>query len=299
MGKVSTSEKTTDWRPLSVRLGKRPDYDTLHGGVPPWLAQSLEDWAMGLFRWENDRHQVFFDEKALHELEWRLKLSMRLDWSAPARALMSLHNHMFDSPDVFLDVVEFVLFKSADDSSHTVERLSELERILEAGGSAWRVSTRGAFPHLEARVDATVVAAAERVMADAGRAGEYLQNAWSKIYGRHPDPSAGYGQSVNAVEAAARPVVSPNDATTTLGKIIGQVRQNPQAWTIEVPAPPAFERGKVLLGMLDLLWKGHADRHGTPDPNVPISVSQSEAEAALHLAVTLVHWFNSGAVRHS
>src|ERR1700680_1148531 len=176
MGKVSTSKKTTDWRPLSVRLGKRPDYDTLHGGVPPWLAQSLEDWAMGLFRWENDHHQVFFDEKALHELEWRLKLSMRLDLAAPARALVSLHNHMFDVPDVFLDVVEFVLFKSADDSSHTVERLSELERILEAGGSAWRVSTRGAFPHLEARVDATVVAAAERVMADAGRAGEYLQN---------------------------------------------------------------------------------------------------------------------------
>jgi hypothetical protein len=212
---------------------------------------------------------------------------------------MSLQAHMHDSQDVFLDVVEFVLSKRGGDNSYDRERIDELERMLWEGGSAWRVSTRGAVPHLEARVDATVTAAAERVMTDAGRAGEYLQQAWSKIYGRHPDPGAGYGQSVNAVEAAARPVVSPNDAVATLGKMIGQMRQNPQAWTIEVPAPPAFDRAQVLLGMLDLLWKGHADRHARLGPDEPISVSQSEAEAALHLAVTLVHWFNSGAVRRT
>ena len=47
---------------------------------------------------------------------------------------------------------------------------------------------------------------------------------------------------------------------------------------------------------MELLWKGQIDRHGTDDASTPLSVSQAEAEAAVHLAVTLVQWFTSGAV---
>jgi hypothetical protein len=51
--------------------------------------------------------------------------------------------------------------------------------------------------------------------------------------------------------------------------------------------------------MLDLLWKSQLDRHGTPDETVPLSVSLEEAEATLHLALTLVHWFRTGAIKEA
>jgi hypothetical protein len=54
-------------------------------------------------------------------------------------------------------------------------------------------------------------------MAESGRAGDLLSNAWRSVYGRHPDASSGYRYAVRAVEAAADPVVSPNNASATLG----------------------------------------------------------------------------------
>ena len=48
--------------------------------------------------------------------------------------------------------------------------------------------------------------------------------------------------------------------------------------------------------MMQLLWKSQLDRHGTDDDQVPITVSQEESEAALHLAANLVHIFTSGTI---
>lgn len=48
--------------------------------------------------------------------------------------------------------------------------------------------------------------------------------------------------------------------------------------------------------MMRLQWKGQYDRHGSDDEETPLHVGQDEAEAAVHLAITLVQWFRSGAV---
>jgi hypothetical protein len=53
---------------------------------------------------------------------------------------------------------------------------------------------------------------------------------------------------------------------------------------------------ETVADMLDLVWKGQSDRHGSPDLTAPISVSQEQAEAAMHLAVTVVQWFTTGVV---
>ncbi len=50
----------------------------------------------------------------------------------------------------------------------------------------------------------------------------------------------------------------------------------------------------TIIAMLGLLYGGQHDRHG--DSETPVSVSPEEAEAAFFLAVTLVHWFRSGAI---
>jgi hypothetical protein len=47
-----------------------------------------------------------------------------------------------------------------------------------------------------------------------------------------------------------------------------------------------------LVAMLRLLWQGQTDRHGGSTPTIPVT-----AEAAVHLAVTLVQRFQSGAIR--
>jgi hypothetical protein len=49
--------------------------------------------------------------------------------------------------------------------------------------------------------------------------------------------------------------------------------------------------------MLAQLWTSQLDRHGTDDESVPLTVSMEQAEAAVHLATTLVHWFRRGSVR--
>ena len=49
--------------------------------------------------------------------------------------------------------------------------------------------------------------------------------------------------------------------------------------------------------MLRLLWEGQTDRHGSLAPTT--AVGPDAAEAAVHLAIVLVQWFQAGAVRQS
>lgn len=48
--------------------------------------------------------------------------------------------------------------------------------------------------------------------------------------------------------------------------------------------------------MMELIWKGQSDRHGTEDPSVPLNVSHAEADSAFYVALALVRLFTSGAI---
>ena len=141
-----------------------------------------------------------------------------------------------------------------------------------------------------------VAQAAQRAM-QIDRPGEYLRKAWGLIYGRNPDPNAGYLQAVMAVEAAAKPVVAPNDKDFTLGRGLGELGKSPRLFgVVSRPGDGTFDPYDTLLGMCRLMWKSQPQRHGAPDPHPLAEVSQEEAEAALHVAVTLVQWFSEGYV---
>ena len=71
---------------------------------------------------------------------------------------------------------------------------------------------------LEKRVDSTVEEAARREMEKQGNAAMHLQSAWHHAYRRNPDPSKAFSEAVKAVEAAARPVVSPKGVTVVNGQ---------------------------------------------------------------------------------
>jgi hypothetical protein len=133
-------------------------------------------------------------------------------------------------------------------------------------------------------------------MGSAGKAGQHLTLAWVAVYGRSPDPGKAYSEAVKAVEVAAQPVITPADTSATLGKMIAVFRDGPGKWEFALK-PSSTDPHEAVLQMMRLVWTGQTDRHGTADPEKPLHVSPEEAEAAVHLAVTLVQWFTSAAVR--
>ncbi|MCU1392055.1 MAG: hypothetical protein JWM34_483 [Ilumatobacteraceae bacterium] len=171
-------------------------------------------------------------------------------------------------------------------------RIDQLRTILEASASAYTVGLdEDGKTCLEHRVDETAEVAARTEMSQSGKASTYLSSGWHHTYGLSPNPSAAYHDAIRAVEAAARPVVTPKDTLATLGKMITALRDGSPKWTTSIGDIDGVRQ------MMQTLWQAQHDRHGTDDVSKPVTVSQSEAEAAIQLAVTLVQWFRSGAVR--
>ncbi len=218
-----------------------------------------------------------------------------LNWSNGAYgAADSLLQRVANDDELALEVVNLLLFWMSD--SHLgIEAGKKLQFMLETAGSAWTVAYREGEPlHLERRVLEPVWERFVEVSAT-GRAGEHLRLAWTETYGRDPNASAAYREAVRAVEAAGARVISPDNRRTTLGTMIRDFRAKPEKWNVPLGGTP--ERGReVLLNMMEGVWHGQSDRHGTPDDNAPLAVTPYEAEAALHTAVTLVHLFTSGLV---
>ena len=212
----------------------------------------------------------------------------RLDWSAIRRARADgakqgvaqlLGRRGLDLLDYCLGIADHGLAE-------------ELQEILDRSGSAWKVGLDPEWREcLERRVDATVLAAADREKGQPSKAAEYLRTAWHHLYGRNPNPSAAYRDAVRAVEAAARPVVTPKDDLATLGKMITALNDKPEKWETVIG-----DVGTVRK-MMRTIWKSQSDRHGTDDPAKPRNVSKPEAESAVQMAVTLVHLFRTGAIR--
>ena len=71
-------------------------------------------------------------------------------------------------------------------------------------------------------------------MASGTRAAGYLTRAWEQAWGRNPNASDSYRDSVRAVEAATSPIVLPNDANATLGRVIGTIRANAHLYVCRV-----------------------------------------------------------------
>jgi hypothetical protein len=200
-------------------------------------------------------------------------------------------------PEKFLDVVDLLVHR-AETYGQAAAALQKIETILKQGGSLWRVAVRDDGPRLERRVEESVSTVVDAAISGGGRAGQYLALAWADLYGRIPNPSGAFRESVKAVEAAAQPVLLPKNERATLGQMIAAVQDAPSKWTVNL-RPSSGDPVGDLLGMLQLLWRSEYDRHGTNVDEVPLRVGAEEAEAAVHLAATLVHWFSAGAVTRS
>jgi len=217
------------------------------------------------------------------------------------RVLRDIKTQYRTKSDFGLDLADYVL-------THHQGRKTlgeSLERMLKEAGSAWTVAESGetwsgATFQLQRRVSESVAVASRRVMDSTGRAGEHLRNAWSIAYGRNPDANAAYLEAVKAAEAAMVPVISPNNTKATLGTMLGDMKGMQGKLSIELtPKDASIASFDVVLGMCQLLWKSQPERHGTPEARPHSSVSAKAAEAAIHLALTIVQWFCGGIVVRS
>jgi len=291
-----TDDLDDRWRPLRVReSGDHAAYDSLHPGVPPWLNSSLGAWVWGHIRRWDDMTRVV----RVFRLE-------DLDQSSDQSLRLTLELRMIGDEEFFLDVVDYLLSRLkphpfAEEAPSSLDgdtdAAGDLAQMLSEAGSLWKVDWVGEHRYgLVRRMRPEVEAAAEQVMSWDDKAAWHLRLAWSAVYGRQPDPGKGYGEAIKAMEAATIPMVCPDNPRATLGRVINDLRAKPGKWVVNLKHPTPDRQVQTVADMLDLVWKGQSDRHGSPDPSAPISVTQEQAEAAVHLAVTVVQWFNTGVV---
>jgi hypothetical protein len=129
-----------------------------------------------------------------------------------------------------------------------------------------------------------------------GSADGHLRKAWECVHAPEPDPVRAYWEAVKAVEAAAHAIVEPNNSNATLGSMIRKLRTHPESVSLAMSGRDGRAGDtERLIACLELLWKGQSARHGSDTPTRLETLE--EATMAVHLAVMLVQWFTSGAVR--
>jgi hypothetical protein len=179
--------------------------------------------------------------------------------------------------------------------------LATLARFLEEGASVYYVDIPG--KRLARRADATAATAFQEATTaaankpDAGSAATQLKSAWDTIHALHPDAPKAYREAVSAVESAAHAIIEPNHPTAHMGTMLGHLRANTGKYTLAIPGPSGTGDIAPLLAMMELLWTGQTSRHGNKNP--ARLETQQEAQMAVHLAVALVNWFTSGAIRRA
>lgn len=275
---------------MSRRGKPDPRFDEPQGGLPDYLFEPAVNWMMELlWRDEPTSFSRVPDTDRLRLMQVALRMSAPLSWQDGGHsALRSLVERMGEDRELALDVLDFLVQTAA-----AADYADNLNAMLVLGGSEWEVAAVDDRRQLARRSVGPVRESIDAVRTDSQRAHHHLVQAWSQLNGRRPDPSAVYREAVKAVEAVARPIVSPHNPRATLGTVIRDIRAKPEKWGVVLEGASALD----VANMADLIWKGQADRHGSDDPTVPLAVTLQEADAALHIAIALTRLFAGGHVR--
>jgi hypothetical protein len=321
-----------EWRPLSERMGV-PAATAWREEVPAALVGPLREWVDRTLRADG-----FGAPASVRAIAARVLLRLDLvlpefefveDVPAPDDdELARGHLAHGTSVEVLPDVVDAVLYlmpvpftavvptseagkpsvplalmvaMASSDKAWADARRGLLTGLLDDARSVLRMQPGGRG--LERRSDAAAEAAFTEAVRSAegasaaGSAAEQLRTAWECVHALHPDPVKAYALAIKAVESAAHAVVDPRDAKSTMGKMLGQLRAHPGRFSLAIAGRDG--RGDVapLIGCMELLWEGQSSRHGSSAPTRDETLE--EATMAVHLAVMLVQWFTSGAVRRS
>lgn len=266
------------WQPLSKRIaGTEPDGP--YEGRPEHLEWPLLLWIRGVLGLDES---YALDEEALRELGVRFRVSGRVTPSMIADQLLAA---AVKDDDFFFDLIDAVLnvFEGENDCEN-------LERLLVAGASVWRVGDDGAS--LTRIVSEEAQATYDAATSVADEPSDELKEAWSNAFGRNGDPSDAWDHAIKAVEDVLIPVMMQNNGKATLGNVLGELSgQNSSQWEFVLPGNDKTHDVAPLVAMLRVIWPNH-DRHGGPSPKrIP---SDQEARAVVTLAAMIVQWHRDG-----
>ena len=262
---------------------QREEFYTLREGIPVGLHSSLLDWT---FPWYvslvDDSLEINLDR--VRHLERVIDRWVFLNLVPPSPDF--LHTRFSHDNDLLLQATDIALQWADDDDAALLESFLTDARSVYCVGE----DEHGNY-QLQRRQSEELGALIEVETKQSGRAAEHLRAAWSNCFRRDPDPNDAYGEAVKAIEVAGKPVVTPDDALATLGKMIAAIRVKPDKWETDSELDGSIP---TILSMMDMVWKGQL-RHG--DESAPLQVSQEAAEMTVQTAVLLVSWFRSGRIR--
>ncbi len=267
--------------------GKDPK-PVLREGVPAGLIQPLRQWLNDVL------------SSGAHDVLARI-VCLRLNVATGDSYTYATTLAYRSRDEVLLDIADAILQLNANWEDHEwadrrIAQVRLLEIYLIHSGSIYEVDWDRAC--LTRRVDPAVKATFDQAVAEAREeAGDHLRTAFAEAYGMEPNPDTSYDESVRAVEAAYCPLVLNKQAEqgkATLGTVLGELRSNPK-WRLGLPDKAGNNTPvDTVVGMIGSLWEGQVSRHaGSPHSR---RQTQPEAEAAVHLAATLVHWGSTGVV---
>jgi hypothetical protein len=319
----------TGWRPLSSRH-KGDAATSWREEVPAALEVPLRTWVRDTLnpRWPGIIGIEPVPERVLLKLDLVLPPDAEDDGSEeiPSRSSLARQSLAWGTPTEQLpDVIDAILHllppphppvnpsrapegaafgwsalavvNTAASYQRVIAQRKELAGLLDDALSALRVQADGRG--LERRADPVAEAAhAEAVAsagtaANAGSAAAHLRTSWACLHALHPDSGKAYSEAIKAVEAAAHALTEPNNRKATLGSMIGALRSSQHRYPLIIGKNRERDAA-TLIGMMALLWDGQTSRHGASTETRAETLD--EATAAVHLAVTLVQWFTSGAV---
>lgn len=319
-------------RPLSRRQEGGQAATAWRGEVPAALVEPLRDWVGATLR---PNTSLMFS--GLHGLAERVLLRLDLvlpdyefadDVRVPSRKELATGHLAYEIPaDLLPDVVDAVLYllplpipvavKSppSGESSYLLSfitapetpatwadgRRRVLSGLLDDALSVLRVRADGRG--LERRSDAsseaafTEAAQSATTALDAGSAARQLRAAWECVHALRADPVKAYAEAVKAVESAAHSVVEPRQGRATLGTMLRHLKADRGRFSLVIPGPDGAGDIGPVIECMKLLWEGQTSRHGSSKPTREETLE--EAAMAVDLAVMLVRWFTSGAVRRA
>ena len=268
-------EKRERFVPLSVRMGQREPFgETV--GVPLYLRHGLERW---LDTWVENRFP--YQQDQLAEL---IQAKLRLD--LPDSRWWCLRDAMKSDPKLYLDVIDFVVSLSGEPDLQWLE-----EELLWEVAHEYRVDY--ANRRLVKRVDETVYGAYLKAATPIDQASELLREAWAASYAREGrDPAVAWDKAVAAVEAILAPIISPNDAKATLGKLRAALRDTPTRFECDIPHPDDSSGAEQLLAALGAI-QFRPGRHGGDGREC----DPAHSVATVLQAVTIIGWVREGLVR--
>lgn len=278
-------------RQFSTHASNPEAIDALHDGVPEWMQRSIDAWIRTQIERGSGYVIGYPNVDSIRRLERLLRIGL-IGTDQISRMFPSMFSRLNADENLKLDVVDGILQVIVT----SPDEIRALEQILEQSGSKWKtVRTEEGAYRLEERVDASVTEAMENLAEQEGDTSSYMKRAWNDAFGRNPNPSSAYSNTIKAIEAASWPTVTPSNSHATLGTMIRELTDHPENFQVAINERTTNRGIDSIRQDMSLVWEGQTDRHGTSNPVAP---SQEAAEQAIFIGLSLCQQFTRDLVSH-